>query len=55
MSSQPVGQQVQVTVSDPNNLGWTSSTSNEGSQVQVTLANGQQVQVTVAAPQQVQV
>jgi len=50
-------QQVQVTVniSDPNNLGWTSTTSDEGSQVIVALANGQSVTINAPTPQQVQV
>jgi len=47
--------QVTVTVADPNNLGWTSTTSDEGSQVIVTLANGQSVTIGAPAPQQVQV
>jgi len=50
-------QQVQVTVNvgDPNSLGWTSNTSNEGSQVVVTLANGQTVTIEAPSGSQVQV
>jgi len=47
--------QVTVTVADPNNLGWTSTTTNEGSEVVVTLANGQTVTIVAPTSQQIQV
>ena len=53
MAAQQV--QVRVTVADPNNLGWTSTTTNEGSEVVVTLANGQTVTIVAPTSQQIQV
>lgn|GEM_PF-3358552 len=47
--------QVTVTVADPSSLGWTSTTSNEGSEVVVTLANGQTVTIVAPTSQQIQV
>jgi len=51
----PVEGPVQVVISDPDHLGYETSSGESGSQLTITLANGQQVQVTAPAPQQVQV
>ena len=48
------GQQVQVSISDPESLGFTQSGGGTDA-VTITLNNGQQVQVTTTSPQTIAV